>query len=501
MDPIDATRRVNRTEGPPEVEWNKHRATIEKLYMGDGKTLAEVAQWMQLNRNFKANTRMYRTRFRAWKIYKNLKSDQKTKMLLQIIEGQPQSTTLRGMQLDPKDQRRLSRHLKTMVSKFQEKSLDGNENDDEKVHAELSQKKEPDDDADSLKTPSPEPGGPSSAMRNRTPGVIEPIRIANPIQPGREFRTAELIFKTISELCFATKSCITYNTTESTFWSNITHGIYFLKVDSPHLAWPVINTACQAATKEIADSTGLFILGLVTTLAPVNMALCQDLRLSLLKYMVELAESSLGARHPLSILARELQRLDEQDWVSDCALSCTIDSFKKALGPGHDLTFAAQLRRIATLRRLGHYEQALTFGHTALAAAKASHGDSSLQARRITRYLAHVHMDMKSYTEALALCLSVVDELGPREWGADESRVDECALYAMEDIAKIHEASGDAAQSVAWLTQAAMSAVRLGKSGSEASHVVEKLVRVLSENGRADEAELWRRFSPAPLSV
>ncbi|KAI1839536.1 hypothetical protein JX266_014254 [Neoarthrinium moseri] len=108
---------------------------------------------------------------------------------------------------------------------------------------------------------------------------------------------------------------------------------------------------------------------------------------------------------------------------------------------------------------------------------------------------------MKSYAEALALCLSVMDELGPRELGVDESRVDECALHAMEDIAKIYQASGDAAMSVAWLTQAAMGSVRQGKSGPEASHVVEKLVRVLSENGRADEAELWRRFSPAPISV
>lgn len=46
----------NKTEGPSAAEWNRHRTTIEQLYMKDAKTLTEVQEWMRTHRNFTARS-------------------------------------------------------------------------------------------------------------------------------------------------------------------------------------------------------------------------------------------------------------------------------------------------------------------------------------------------------------------------------------------------------------------------------------------------------------
>jgi hypothetical protein len=184
----------------------------------------------------------------------------------------------------------------------------------------------------------------------------------------------------------------------SHFWDKLAHGIYFLKADSPRRAWPVINEACETAATEITHDPGSFILGLLTTLSPPNMMPCPALRVSLLKFLTGLASVCLGAIHPLAVLARELRwRSAVQDWVPASALSCAVDSFETALGPKHDLTLTAQLRRIAFLRRTREYDQALRLGQATMAATTALHGPFSLEARRVARKLKHVYMGHPHY--------------------------------------------------------------------------------------------------------
>lgn len=65
------------------------------------------------------STRMYRGRLRAWKLFKNLKSGQKTKLLLKIIEGQRESQSPVMTKFDAKVQRSLARHVKRLIPVFQ----------------------------------------------------------------------------------------------------------------------------------------------------------------------------------------------------------------------------------------------------------------------------------------------------------------------------------------------------------------------------------------------
>jgi hypothetical protein len=58
---------------------------------------------------------MYRTRLRTWKVFKNLKSSQKTLLLLRLVEDQRKSPTSSKAYFNDKDQRRLGRHIKAMT--------------------------------------------------------------------------------------------------------------------------------------------------------------------------------------------------------------------------------------------------------------------------------------------------------------------------------------------------------------------------------------------------
>jgi hypothetical protein len=58
---------------------------------------------------------MYRTRLKTWKVFKNLKSSQKTLLLLRHVENQRKSPTSSEAYFNDKDQRRLGRHIKAMT--------------------------------------------------------------------------------------------------------------------------------------------------------------------------------------------------------------------------------------------------------------------------------------------------------------------------------------------------------------------------------------------------
>ncbi|KAH6885331.1 Clr5 domain-containing protein [Thelonectria olida] len=64
------------SQGPGAAEWNAHQATLTKLYLRQGKTLTEIVDIMAQKYNFHANERMFKFRFKRWKIDKNLTSNE-----------------------------------------------------------------------------------------------------------------------------------------------------------------------------------------------------------------------------------------------------------------------------------------------------------------------------------------------------------------------------------------------------------------------------------------
>jgi Clr5 domain/Ankyrin repeat len=53
------------------AEWQKHKATIEDLYMTKGMKLADLMQTMKMNHGFSATKSQYTTKFKTWNFQKN----------------------------------------------------------------------------------------------------------------------------------------------------------------------------------------------------------------------------------------------------------------------------------------------------------------------------------------------------------------------------------------------------------------------------------------------
>jgi len=309
--------------------------------------------------------------------------------------------------------------------------------------------------------------------------------------------STELIYKSISEFSRFGDGCMTFSTLDSPFWDNLGHGLCFFKVGSNDRAWSAIQKACETVESEIKSGNALFILGLLTTLSPVNTALCLEVRASLLVHIAELASLCLGRYHPLAVLAGELKRQDIEHWVSEAALSCALDTFTKSLGSIHDLTFTAQLRHIAFLRRSHEHERALQVAQATITMATALRGPEALQTRRAARHLEHIYMDVGSWAEALTVCFDIVGRVDAFGLPTDGTLQDKYATRTMEDIAKIYENTGDLEKSATWLMKAGTSAFSLWGVGPQTTHIVDKLEVLLQRRGRLDEARMWRRLAPA----
>ncbi|KAK7997392.1 nucleolar complex protein [Apiospora arundinis] len=74
--PADSSARAHRGVGRisqySEDEWDKHKATLNQMYMVEGRTLQEVQQIMKTVYSFPATTKMFKTRFKRWGWVKNI---------------------------------------------------------------------------------------------------------------------------------------------------------------------------------------------------------------------------------------------------------------------------------------------------------------------------------------------------------------------------------------------------------------------------------------------
>ncbi|KAH9993140.1 Clr5 domain-containing protein [Xylariaceae sp. FL0662B] len=500
METVVMSQQLAKTQGPSEEEWLKHRETIETLYLTDSKTLTEVQRLMQRHHNFKATRSMYRKRLYKWNVFKNWKSQEKTEMIVQLASRSLLSPSY-TMQLNIKDQRRLKRHVKTLTAASRGNPDNLELNKDTLTLSKLSEFGRNEIVLDTTSCPSQQSDGVDGLPPLPNQQEDHLVTIYKSLGNDPQSSSAQLVFKTVFDFACSADGHMTLSGSKSPFWDKLGLGVYFFKVYSPRQAWPAINTACEIAATEIKLGAGMFIIGLLTTLSPVNTALCSSLRTSILGYITHLADCSLGKDHPLTILARELRTQGAQYQVSDSALSCLLDGLTMALGPTHHLTLTAQLRRIAFLRRSHEYERALKLGRATLDVTTASYGPTSLYTRRGARQLEHVYMDMESWNEALSVCFEIVGPVDDTGSPTEATLKDDCGVSTMEDIAKIYEHMGNPDKSITWLMQAAISASSLWGSTQETAHIVDKLECLLVKNGRVDEGHIWRRLAPGSLRL
>ncbi|KAI5467893.1 Clr5 domain-containing protein [Mariannaea sp. PMI_226] len=62
--------------GPSQADWERHKATLSRLYLRQGKTLTEIMDVMARKHGFYASARMFKFRFKHWKLEKSLQPDE-----------------------------------------------------------------------------------------------------------------------------------------------------------------------------------------------------------------------------------------------------------------------------------------------------------------------------------------------------------------------------------------------------------------------------------------
>ena len=278
------------------------------------------------------------------------------------------------------------------------------------------------------------------------------------------------------------------------FWSELKHGIYLLKISCFDRAFPALYSAGELADGALTDNPLAFVREIFSTLSPINTATCSGLRVSLLRGFSILASRKLERTDPIVVLCKELQNDGGSQEVSERALSFMIDLLTSIHGISYALALKAQTSYICLLRRNKDYARAGNLARRLVSSSNSTFGAQSRPARLAARELEHVLIDEEKWHEALEVCHSIVDQQHSSFQLAEPHRRDECAVYTMEDIAKIYANVGETKSCIAWLTQAANSAWMLWGSCVATRHIVDKLVGALMASGEADEADFWRNI-------
>ena len=169
-----------------------------------------------------------------------------------------------------------------------------------------------------------------------------------------------------------------------------------------------------------------------------------------------------------------------------------IDLLTSMRGMSYALTITTQLALIQLLRRNKDIERAGIMARTVVSSSTALFGVHSLSARLALRALEHLLMDQNEWRQALEVCSSAVGQASSTEERVEPQHHDECAIYTMEDIAKIYDNLGRPESCIAWLDRAAKSAYNLFGSCAATTHIIDKLVSAFVGSGEHEDAKLWQ---------
>ena len=274
------------------------------------------------------------------------------------------------------------------------------------------------------------------------------------------------------------------------FWDQLSYGIYLFKVSSNELAWNALRNACDGAGTAIQWEDARGIGKLLTTLSPVNTAVCPEIRQKLLEFIRGMAKYKLGSSHPFTIICQQLSHDQKPREVAERVLRFMLDLLICREGSNSDTTIQIQRMLIKSMRRSKDYDGALRLAKELTSMSSQCWGNGHLETHRARREVEHILMDMGEWDQALAVCLSII-HADNRPWTNTQLVEDECVVSTMEDLAKIHENKGDLNLSIEWLLRAATSEWTTATGGVAAAHIAEKLLSALRRVGQEDEAVFW----------
>ncbi|KAF2837162.1 hypothetical protein M501DRAFT_995691 [Patellaria atrata CBS 101060] len=531
--------------GPSRTEWSTYRKIIIELY--SKKPLDHVRSHMLDNYGFQASARMYRSRLKEWGALKNWKSYEKDQYL-KFLET-PGSLPSRSIaDLDEKSARKLKRYSRTRRSnKRATQSKASSTLDDCSTSSDSSNDKgtvshfttvspvsprqneavslthETELAESSLESSKSVVGDNSSQMdietydttlfgwgaQFSTPTQLPHSIFITDVDVG--LQTINLILKSMQSI-FA--GPLVYQDPQNipdglippvleptkVFWDDIAQAMYLFKVQYPGRAWSTIHKACKTAPS-IDFATPLWLQSLFAILSPVNTKLTSSIRTNLLRYLCALAEARFGTTmHPIVTIVRLFEKDAQTRDISERSLAYMLDVFTAQIGSYHPLTIKTQTELIKLIRRDRDFGAARTMARKLLSTTTTNLGTNALGTRKAARQLEHVLMDSGDWASALQLCFLIVGQpssLSSADAVPSPAFSDECALYTMEDIAKIYDAIGEQEKAMMWLKQALIKSWSVWPHGSvEVQHMRDKLEKSLVTQGRGDEVLFWRISGP-----
>lgn len=440
---------------PTRDEWTSHRAEITRLYRDEKRTLSEVMRFMSERYDFRATTKMYKTRVSDWDIRRNLRKHEREDACRDLqqrwLSGEkPSKVVIRGQE---KDVEVCLRHMRNANR--------GNQN---------------------------ERLAPRAQTWRMQRGNVNP---PSPLCPASDERRLEIICMQTIYLCQASSNDLIGYCDD--LYGNMWHAVKRAREHRYREARMLLNRAGQRLQDQIRHEADAVLLYLIRSLSLRSKGKIKNFDpLELLhKHALALSEIVHGSSHPLTIVLSQL--LAVQNWavVTSSAVQPGLEVIQ-AKGNFHgSLQVTHWLRHVFAnmLEASGNHERAGQLRVEVLE-SKLTHRYTSYQINAIFSLARHyLEFEPHKHEEAARLFESIQHltfDLGTKF-------ADYATHTSFQSLAKLAETKGDLRKAEQYFCACADSAARCwGEGNSDSVEALENFARVLDLQGWHEEAErLW----------
>lgn len=265
------------------------------------------------------------------------------------------------------------------------------------------------------------------------------------------------------------------------FWTNVKSGIYFMKMKSYHLAWPLLRKAGEMVPLLCEQQPFALLKHIYSTISPINTRICPAIRIEQLRLFARSAYERLGPNHPFPTICYRLWMDEGSDEMSTTALYLMLEDCEKVLPTGDVELFELKRTIVRFLRRTRDFSKAETLSLSLIEGTEMQHGKNDVKTRLAISELVYILNDQSRYEEALAIARDVVYR-GQQDQG--HAFPDEQSVYAMEDVAEVCEKLGRTGHSIFWLRKALRGALNMWSNKPATIHIFDKLETLCGKKGR-----------------
>lgn len=232
----------------------------------------------------------------------------------------------------------------------------------------------------------------------------------------------------------------TLSSSHSIFWSGIKNGIYLQSLGSSTTSWQVISTACHDLMAQLPDDIDT-LREIFATLSPVRSNVNHQLRSHVLTYLAGVFSIKRGETHAIAMICRDLLRADCSNEALERALDFTANRMEQTLGESHAHVLRCRRAQITSLRRSGKLDAAERLSVSHIATTTRAYGRCDKYTRRAMSDLVHIYSEKKDYETARIICEDVIRR--SQVAGGTCAKLDEAAIYAMEDLVELCVVQGN----------------------------------------------------------